>query len=395
MRTPLDTKCHLWEKDAQGMLPIPSAPSTGLGLEARDGEENMTEFDGVAEPVVKTDAEGSLLTIQLNRPRVLNSLNLDMIRMIRVSLEKAISEDSCKCVLLCGVGERAFCAGGDIKMLTCSVTEGDFHTAERFFEEEYMLDLFMHQFPKALVVIADGITMGGGLGLAAGADVVIATQRTRMAMPETGIGFFPDVGATGWLFTKCPKGYPEFLGLTGYELKGADTVHCGMASHLFRSEALEGLVEALKTLPESLDAEKEVGRTAVCSLVKDRCEKPIPSSSHRDRWIEKHFSNKSSLREILDSLHGCQSGNPFCQDVLQNLAKRSPTALVLSFELLRLNEGRPLEQVFQVERKAASFMIRHPDYLEGVRAQVIEKGHRPRWNPKTIEEVQDLRKILL
>jgi enoyl-CoA hydratase/carnithine racemase len=354
----------------------------------------MTEFADVEGPVVKTMTEGPLVTIELNRPRVLNSLNLDMIRMIRDSLEDAKSEESCKYVLLCGAGEKAFCAGGDIKMVTRSVTEGDFDVAERFFEEEYALDLLIHQFPKVVVVIADGITMGGGLGLAAGADVVIATEHTRMAMPETGIGFFPDVGATGWLFTKCPKGYPEFLGLTGHELEGAHTVRCGMASHLFKSEAVMALVEALRRLPRSIPSEKKGGLSTIRALVDEACEREIPTEPQMDAWIEKHFSDKSSFPEIIDSLRACRSGNNFCQETLQTVAKRSPTALMLTFLLLRLNQGRPLKEVFQAEQRAASFMIRHPDYLEGVRAQVIEKDRHPNWTPRGIDEVEDLLKIV-
>jgi enoyl-CoA hydratase/carnithine racemase len=338
--------------------------------------------------------EGPMVTIELNRPHVLNSLNLDMIRMIRDSIEEAQSEAFCKCVMLCGAGEKAFCAGGDIKMVTRSVAEGDFDAAERFFEEEYALDLLIHQFPKALVVIADGITMGGGLGLAAAADVVIATERTRMAMPETGIGFFPDVGATGWLFTKCPKGYPEFLGLTGHELEGADMVRCGMATHLFKSEAVTDLVKALRRLPRSISTERKGAISAIRALVDERCEREIPVEPQMDAWIEKHFSEKSSFREIIDSLTACRSGDNVCQETLQTLAKRSPTALLLTFLLLRLNQGRPLEEVFQAERRAAAFMIRHPDYLEGVRAQVIEKDHHPNWTPRGVEEVEDLLKIV-
>ena len=357
-----------------------------------EGEEEMTEFSDVEGPAVKTTAEGPLVTIELNRPRVLNSLNLDMIRMITDSLETAQNDGSCKWVILCGSGEKAFCAGGDVKMVTRSVKEGDFSAAERFFEEEYALDLLIHRFPKPLVVIADGIAMGGGLGLAAGANMVIATERTRMAMPETGIGFFPDVGATGWLFTKCPKGYPEFLGLTGHELKGADAVRCGLASHLVRSDALRTLVDTLRALPNSIPLEEAL--PAIHSLVERECEQEIPEEARMDRWIEKHFSGKASFGEILNSLKNSHPGNRFCQEVLETLAKRSPTALMLTFLLLRLNKGRPLETVFQAERRAAAFMIRHPDYLEGVRAQVIKKDHHPNWTPRGVDEVEDLLKIV-
>ena len=354
----------------------------------------MTGPHKVQELVVKTVTDGSLAIIELNRPHLLNSLNLQMIRIVRDSLEEAESTDTCTCVLLRGAGEKAFCAGGDIKMLARCVRAEDFNAAEQFFEEEYALDLYMHQFPKAVVVMADGVTMGGGLGLAAGADVIVATERTRMAMPETGIGFFPDVGATGWLFGRCPKGYPEYLGLTGHELNGAEAVHCGMATHLLQSEKAHAFVKGLKTLSNSIPAKKDDAMMTIRSLVSQYSEKHVSSRSEIDRRVVKHFSNKSSLMEIIESLRDCQTADKFCQEALHTLAGRSPTALMLTFMLLRLNEGRPLQEVFQLELTAASFMIRHPDYLEGVRAQIIEKDHRPQWKPEKIEEVEDLSKIL-
>ena len=130
------------------------------------------------------------------------------------------------------------------------------HLADQFFREEYALDLMIHQCPKPVVVLAHGITMGGGLGLAAGADLVVATEATRMAMPETRIGFFPDVGGTGWLFTKCPPGYPEYLALTGYELVGAECVRLGLATHLVDSARLPELRQALKDCAGELPADK-------------------------------------------------------------------------------------------------------------------------------------------
>jgi enoyl-CoA hydratase len=364
------------------------------GFQAEDGDSGMTAPHNVQELFVKTVTDGSLVIIELNRPHLLNSLDLQMIRIVRDSLEEAESTDTCTCVLLRGAGEKAFCAGGDIKMLARCVRAEDFNAAEQFFEEEYALDLYIHQFPKVLVVIADGITMGGGLGLTAGADVVIATERTRMAMPETGIGFFPDVGASKWLFSKCPEGYAEFLALTGHELKEAETVRCGLASHLLWSDRVKGLVEALKALPQSFPREKDAGLNVIRSLLYERCERSVPAKKQMEQWVQGCFSHKSSLQEIIDSLKKCKRGKSFCQGTLQTLSRRSPTALALTYLLLRSNEGRPLEEVFQVERKAASFMIRHPDYLEGIRAQVLEKDHRPRWYPKTIEEVGDLGKIL-
>jgi enoyl-CoA hydratase/carnithine racemase len=168
-------------------------------------------------------------TIVLNRPQVVNTLTREMVRLIGRDLTDAWADQDVQFFLLTGAGDRGFCAGGDLKALAAAVGGGNFAAAEEFLREEYEVDLLVHRFPKPVIVLGDGITMGGGLGLAAGADIVVATERTRMAMPETRIGFFPDVGATGWLFTKCPPGYPEYLGLTGYELQGAQGVRLGLA----------------------------------------------------------------------------------------------------------------------------------------------------------------------
>jgi enoyl-CoA hydratase/carnithine racemase len=152
---------------------------------------------------------GPVQTIVLNRSAALNSLSSVMIALIRKTVEQAAEDENVGMLLFYGAGERGFCAGGDIKAMARDVREGRVDKALHFLSEEYALDLSLHRFPKPVVILADGITMGGGLGLAAGADIVVATERTRMAMPETRIGFFPDVGATGW---------PEYLGLTGYEV---------------------------------------------------------------------------------------------------------------------------------------------------------------------------------
>jgi enoyl-CoA hydratase len=340
-------------------------------------------------PVVKATVDGPLMTIELNRPRVINSLNSEMIGLIRGFLEKAHSKTDCKCVLLCGAGDRGFCAGGDIKALGRWAMDGDFASAERFFEKEYALDLYIHEFAKPLLVLADGITMGGGLGLAAGASWVIATERTRMAMPETGIGFFPDVGATRWLLDKCPEGYPEFLGLSGYEMRGADAVCAGLATHLIPSEVSEDIAEELKRLPNRVFEKEDKGLSAIRSLLDPYGMPSVDCFAERDVWIKKHFSDQASLRQVFDSLRASALEDRFAQEILEILMNRSPTALALTFKLLRDNATRPLKEVFQVEHKAAAFMIRHPDYREGIRAQILEKDHRPRWNPKTMEQVGD------
>lgn len=340
-----------------------------------------------AEPPVLVQRHPPLMVIVLNRPGVLNTLNLEMIRLLRQALEEALTAERFHLLLLKGAGSRGFCAGGDLKALAQAVKDQHQEQAMEFFREEYALDLLLHQFPKPVVVLAQGITMGGGLGLAAGADLVIATEKTRMAMPETRIGFFPDVGATGWLFAKCPPGYPEYLALTGYEMRGGECVRLGLATHLTKSARLPGLMGDLTKVSGRLAPEKAVAVADLKAYLARFVEEDIPSRPQMDAWVATHFAGKTSLQEIMASLSQCSIENKLCEEVFQRLGERSPTAVVLTLKLLRLNQGRALPEVLAAEARAASFMITHPDYLEGIRARILDKDDQPRWRPATIEEV--------
>lgn len=353
----------------------------------------MVDTNKKTELPVRTTCEGRMMAITLNRPNVLNALNLPMIRMIRESFEMALKTDSCKWVLLEGAGKKAFCAGGDVKALVRWVKEKKFISAEQFFKEEYALDLLIHQFPKPVAAICDGITMGGGLGLAAGADIILVTEDTQVAMPETAIGFFPDVGTTGWLFEKSLKGYPEYLGLTGHVLTGAEAVHCGLATHLVRKEAISDIKAELGPLSDKLSHKKNRAVQALESMVDHYHEEPVAPHSFRDEEIEAHFFGKPSLEKVVDSLRETSPTSSFARETLHALAKRSPTALMLTFALFKTNRGCSLPEVFERDRKAASFMIRHADYLEGVRAQILDKDHTPQWHPKTYHDVGPIERI--
>jgi enoyl-CoA hydratase len=326
-----------------------------------------------------------LVGLVLNRPRVLNTLNREMIRLLTRALEGALVAADVRLVVISGAGERGFCAGGDLKELTRAVQAGETHLADQFFQEEYALDLMLHQCPKAVMVLAQGITMGGGLGLAAGADLVVVTETTRMAMPETRIGFFPDVGGTGWLFTKCPPGYPEYLALTGYELEGAECVRLGLATHLVESGRLPELRLALERCAGELPGDKSGAMAHLEQVLAPFSRRDIPPNPDLDAWVAERFAGKRSLQELMAALNRCSLESRLCQDVRRRLGERSPTALAVTLQLLRANEGRPLPEVFHREALAAHFIITHPDYLEGIRARIIDKDDQPRWQPDSIE----------
>jgi enoyl-CoA hydratase/carnithine racemase len=349
----------------------------------------MVLTDSAVLPVLVT-VYHVMMSVVLNRPQVLNCLNIEMIRMIQDAMDRSRDDDNIKFVLLSGAGERGFCSGGDLKFFTKAMQENVPFLVDRFLKEEYALDLCIHRFSKPVIVLADGITMGGGLGLAAGADIVLATEQTRMAMPETHIGFFPDVGATGWLFHKCPKGYPEYLTLTGYEIKGSECVRLGLATNLVYSDRVPEITALLEHYSGMLSFQKEEAVAQLISLLSPFLDEDIPSRPDMDEWVAEHFAGKTSLREILSSLSHCSMEIKVCENVFRTLAECSPTSLALTFALLRHNEGKPLEQVFASDLKAARFMIRHPDCYEGVRARIIDKDNKPRWKPGRIEEGGEL-----
>jgi enoyl-CoA hydratase/carnithine racemase len=345
------------------------------------------------QPVVARK-EHHTLAIGLNRPQVLNSLNHDMVRRIQSAIDEAKKDDSIHLVLLYGEGDRGFCAGGDIRAMAQAVREGNLEKALQFLKEEYALDLSIHRFPKPVVVLADGITMGGGLGLCGGADLVLATERTRSAMPETRIGFFPDVGATGWMFRKCPPGYPEYLGLTGYEMMGAECVRVGLATHLIASKDVPEVLNLLKKHSRKSSEQRLKTVRPLLNLIEPFRDGRIAQKPEMDDWVKTYFAGKTSMTGILQELRQCSLLTDLCDGVFDRLSDRSPTALVVTLQLLRHNEGRPIKDVFEADLRAARFILTHPEYLEGVRARILDKDHRPRWKPETPERVGKIDLVL-
>jgi enoyl-CoA hydratase len=341
--------------------------------------------NNVTSPVICRHSK-SMRSIILNRPQKLNSLNHEMIGALTGCFQEALVDEQCKFILFYGRG-RGFCAGGDVQELAQKTREKAYDQIKLFFAQEYNLDLMIHACPKPVIVLADGITMGGGLGIAAGADIVIATERTRMAMPETRIGFFPDIGATGWLFLKCPRGYPEYLGLTGYDMQAAECVRIGLASDYMNSADIPALIESLT----QYDPGEARSNAALLAGIKKYSEHffnlNIPRNPDMDSWVAQYFSGKDDLNDMLTSLSSCALQTKLCADVFASIAERSPTALVLTLKLLRHNEGRYLPEVFAAELKAAEYIIRHPDYIEGVRARLLDKDNQPRWRPDKISDV--------
>lgn len=325
-------------------------------------------------PPVLFDVQGPVAFITLNRPQAINSLNLEMIRLIAGFLDTVEKHAELKAVVLAGAGARGFASGADVKWLRQCVLDGNVEEADRFFEEEYALDLRIHRFEKPIFAVMDGITMGGGLGLVMGARYRIVTQRTRIAMPETLIGFFPDVGAS-WFLNRLPGAWGPYLALTANEVSGALAKPLGFATHRLDTTRLEELPTAIARGCASGDFSFLDDWAATLTAVK----------LEHAAWIDRHFG-LATVAEVRSTLAATAAGEPDDPETrwaAENLAKvnaGSPHGVSLTWKLLREQPPASLDAAFAGEYEAARVAIRHPDYAEGIRARLVDKDFTPKWS---------------
>lgn len=329
-----------------------------------------------AETLVERD--GALGRIRLNRPKALNSLTLQMVRDIEAALDDFERDAAIAAVLVTGEGERGLCAGGDIRAIYDGGKAGSDEPAT-FWREEYTLNARIGRFPKPYVVVMDGIVMGGGVGISVYGSHRIVTERTRFAMPETGIGFFPDVGAS-WFLTRNPGELGTHVGLTGEPLGAADAILCGLADVFVRSAQLPALAEALASLPANSSGE-------TVSTVIARFSEAAPAGvlePHRQA-IDRIFAF-DTIEGIFSALRA--DGSSFAEKLLAVLATKSPLSLNVTLRLLRLGrETGRLEDCLEREFVATAAVLRSHDFYEGVRAAVIDKDRNPQWRPARLADV--------
>jgi len=334
---------------------------------------------------VLTEVRGNLGLITLNKPQALNALSLAMVREITSTLLRWRDDAQVTAVLLRGAGREgkapAFCAGGDIRFFHQAALSGD-PTLEDFFTEEYALNHLVHHYPKPTIALMDGITMGGGMGLAQGASLRVVTEHSRLAMPETTIGLFPDVGG-GWFLSRCAGHVGEYLALTGHVMHAGDAIAVKLADVFVDAAVLPTLVEALADQP------LETGAQAIAA-VKARAQTPPASALAAElAQIDTHFAHATTLA-IVNSL--AASDTPFAQHTVAELRKRSPLMLEVSLQQVRRARGMSLADDLRMERD----LVRHCFHLrpgaasetaEGIRALAIDKDHHPRWNPAQLDAV--------
>ena len=342
-------------------------------------EERLSAAGGEIAAVIRA----GVATVTLDRPAALNALSLGMLKGLAGWLDAWAQDDRVRIVVLRGAGGKAFCAGGDIRALYDSFRSGS-PVHREFFEVEYALDYRIHAYPKPVVALADGIVMGGGMGIAQGAALCVVGDRTRMAMPETAIGLFPDVGGSFFL-SRLPWRLGVYLGLAGPTIRAADAIYSGLACAYFAPEAQERFSAALDEAAAARDpaaALRTLTPSPEAGMLPGGDLEPL-----RDA-IERHFAHDSveaivaSLQAEDDPRHAHWAGR-----TLEALAKRSPTMLKVTLEQLKRGAALSLADCFRMELNLVHGCFAQGDFIEGIRALIVEKDNNPRWNPPALAQV--------
>lgn len=338
-----------------------------------------------ADGQIQAEVNGCLGLITLNRPQALNALSLAMIRDITALLTHWAAHPAIQAVAVMGAGREgrppAFCAGGDIRFFHQAALAGD-PALDDFFTEEYRLNHLIHRYPKPYVALMDGIVMGGGMGISQGAKLRVLSDRSRLAMPETAIGLFPDVGG-GWFLAQCPGHVGEWLALTGHNIAAGDAIEWGLGDVFVPGSEWAALVDALRHSPQP-SAEH------VVATIMERADlAPNSDPKAAAARIDRHFG-AATLAAILDSL--AAAGDDWARETHATLLKHSPTMMAVTLEQIRRGRHLGLADELRLERGLVhhAFHLRgaaRSETVEGIRALAIDKDHAPRWQPSTVAEV--------
>lgn len=326
--------------------------------------------------------EGKVGRITLNRPSALHALNTAMCEAMTQALLAWRGDPAVRVVLVDHAdGTRGYCAGGDIRMLAESGAK-DGADARRFFHTEYRLNHLIHEYPKPYVALIDGVTMGGGVGISVHGAFRVATERTTFAMPETGIGLFPDVGG-GWFLPRLPE--PEmgtWLALTGARLKGQECVTAGVATHFAPSELLGAVRAQIAGAAEMADPMSAL-RSGLAALDEAAHAPIVPAPG-----ALKSYFGFDSVEEIFAALSAAAGADSWAAQQLTSLQTKSPQTLKVALRQLRLGARcASFADTMKMEYRIAARVVQRPDFIEGVRAVIIDKDNAPNWNPATLEGV--------
>ena len=326
---------------------------------------------------ILTRVEGHAGIISLNRPSALHALTLDMVHAMTDALVKWRSSRAVKCVIIEHAEGRGFCAGGDIAFLRNSALTDGGESGRKFFHDEYQLNHLLFTYPKPVVAFMDGITMGGGVGISQPAKFRVATENTRFAMPETGIGLFPDVGG-GWYLSRLEGRVGQFLALTGARIAGSGCLSLGLATHYVPSEALADAKARIGTE----DVDRIDGILGTVSVT------PPPSKIVETLFqINRHFAS-DRFEDILASLDA-DDGDWAMRESAALRSKSPQTCKVALRQLAESLKCGDFAENMAMEYRIASRVIVRPDFAEGVRAVIVDKDNAPQWNPAAPGDVTD------
>jgi enoyl-CoA hydratase len=328
----------------------------------------------ISEMDIACERIGEAGVVTLNRPKALNALNLAMVRGLAAALDAWELDPAITRVVIRGAGEKAFCAGGDIRLLHDLGRAGRLDEARGFWREEYVLNMRIKAYPKPYIALIDGIVMGGGVGVSLHGSHVAAGERYLFAMPEVGIGFFPDVGASHAL-PRLPGATGTYLAVTGDRVGQRDALALGLATHAVTSAGMASLLDAL-CRGDAIDA-------ALLAHAAPGGEAPI--LARRD--LIDHAFAADSVEDVVARLRAAD--DPFAATLLERLATKSPTSMKIALRQMR--EGRRLgfEEAMRMEYRIVNRIAEGHDFYEGVRAVIIDKDQRPGWKPARIEDVTE------
>lgn len=324
---------------------------------------------------ILVEKRGSLGLVTLNRPQALNALNDAMIDGLQAALDAFLADDGVTQVLIHGTG-KAFSAGGDIRLMHDLGKAGKQDVALDFWHREYRLNAFIQSYPKPYIALIDGIVMGGGVGVSLHGRYRLAGPNYLFAMPEVGIGFFPDVGAT-YALPRLKGAYGMYLALTGARIRRADAVMLGLATHAIHAGAEEEIIAALAT-GEGIEA-------VAARFAEDAG--PAPLAAFEDR-INRYF-NEHSLLAVIETLGDSAEDDVFAAETLKGMMTRSPTSMALAFEQMKRGGDLTFADAMITEFRIVSRIVHGSDFYEGVRALIIDKDNAPRWNPARITDLDD------
>ncbi len=329
------------------------------------------------------ERKGRVGSVTLNRPKALNALTQPMVLDLDARLKEWAEDPSITAVVVRGAGRDdgrvPFCAGGDIRLLYGEQDDPERHFATVFYAQEYRLNTLVFRYPKPYVALIDGVVMGGGVGISIHGSHRVMTERALFAMPETGIGLFPDVGATYFLPRLTGKA-GLYLGLTGARIGAADSLYLGLATHVVASDALQALDETLLAMDLGGDAHAAIDRVLAESTADLG---PAPLAAHQAA-IDRCF-DAGSVEEIVANLEA--EGSNWAEETRASLAQKSPTSLKVTYKQLTEHGELDFEKAMALEYRLAMHCNLGVDFFEGIRAQIVDKDRNPAWRPARLEDV--------